>query len=83
VPGGVGVQLAGKTFVITGTLPGFSRDQAREFIEARGGKIAESVSKATDYVVVGENPGSKLTKAQKLGIRLIPEEGLRNLAGEG
>ncbi|MFN7953700.1 MAG: NAD-dependent DNA ligase LigA [bacterium] len=71
--------LLGKTFVVTGTLAGFSRDEARRAIEERGGKVSESVSKKTDYVVVGEKPGSKAEKAQKLGITILDEAGFRAL----
>ncbi len=74
--------LDGMTFVITGTLEGFSRDEAREYIEARGGKVIGSVSSKTSYVVLGENPGSKLNKAQTLGVRVIDQAALRELAGE-
>jgi DNA ligase (NAD+) len=74
--------LAGLTFVITGTLPSMSRDQARAFIEARGGKVTGTVSQKTNYLLLGENPGSKLAKAQSLGTEVIGEEALRNLAGE-
>jgi len=73
--------LDGLTFVITGTLPTMSRDQAGAFIEAHGGKVTGSVSKKTDYLLVGENPGSKLAKAQALGTKIIGEEALRELAG--
>jgi DNA ligase (NAD+) len=72
--------LAGLTFVITGTLPTMSRDQAKAFIEARGGKVTGSVSRKTDYLLSGENPGSKLAKAQSLGTKIIGEEELRELA---
>jgi DNA ligase (NAD+) len=71
--------LAGQTFVITGTLPSMSRDDAQALIEAHGGKVTDSVSKKTDYLVVGESPGSKLAKAQTLGIKIIGEEELRKL----
>ncbi len=71
--------LFGKSFVVTGTLAAFSRDEARRAIEARGGKVSESVSKKTDYVVVGEKPGSKAEKAQKLGITILDEAGFRAL----
>jgi DNA ligase (NAD+) len=74
--------LAGLTFVITGTLPAMSRDQARAFIEARGGKVTGTVSQKTNYLLLGENPGSKLAKAQALGTEVISEEALRKLAGE-
>lgn len=71
--------FAGKTFVLTGTLPNLTREQATELIEAAGGRVTGSVSSKTDYAVVGENPGSKLTRAQELGIPLLDEEGLRRL----
>jgi DNA ligase (NAD+) len=71
--------LAGLTFVITGTLPALSRDDAQALIEAHGGKVTDSVSKKTSYLVVGENPGSKLAKAQALGTKIIGEEELRKL----
>jgi len=73
--------LAGKTFVVTGTLPGLSREQATERIEAAGGKVTGSVSKKTDYLVAGADPGSKLTKAEKLGTEIIDEAGLLALLG--
>ena len=73
-------KLAGLTFVITGTLPTFSRDDAKEFIESNGGKVTDSVSKKTSYLVLGENPGSKLEKAKSLGVKIISEEELRKLA---
>jgi DNA ligase (NAD+) len=73
--------LFGLTFVITGTLPGFSREGAKEYIEVNGGKVTDSVSKKTSYVVVGEAPGSKVDKARGLGVPLLDEAALRKLAG--
>jgi DNA ligase (NAD+) len=74
--------LAGLTFVVTGTLVGFTRDSIKEFIQSNGGKVVSSVSKSTDYLVLGENPGSKLDKAQELGVPVIGEERLHQLAGQ-
>jgi DNA ligase (NAD+) len=68
-----GTALAGKTFVLTGTLPNLSRDQAKKMIEDAGGKVTGSVSKKTDYVVAGADAGSKLDKARELGIAVIDE----------
>jgi DNA ligase (NAD+) len=73
--------LTGLTFVVTGTLPNFSRDEAKEFIESNGGKSTDSVSKKTSYLVLGENPGSKLEKAKSLGVKIIDEDGLKKLVG--
>jgi len=72
--------LFGMTFVITGTLPTFSRDEAKAFIQSHGGKATDSVSKKTSYVVAGEAPGSKLAKARELGVPVLDEAGLRRLA---
>ena len=71
--------VAGKTFVLTGTLPDWSRDQAQQRIEAAGGKVSGSVSKKTDYVVAGEAAGSKLAKAQALGISVLNQVQLQQL----
>ena len=71
--------LAGKTFVITGTLPTLKRDDAKSMIEAAGGKVAGSVSKKTDYVVAGDDAGSKLTKARELEVSIIDEAQLRKM----
>jgi DNA ligase (NAD+) len=73
--------LVGKTLVITGTLPNLSRDDATQRIEAAGGKVTGSVSKKTDYLVAGADPGSKLTKAQDLGTEVLDEDGLLALLG--
>ncbi|GAA2848936.1 NAD-dependent DNA ligase LigA [Streptosporangium fragile] len=75
--------LAGLTFVVTGTLSGFTRDEAGEALASRGGKVSGSVSKKTSFVVVGENAGSKFDKAVKLGVPILDEEGLRVLLAEG
>jgi DNA ligase (NAD+) len=74
--------LEGQTFVITGTLPNLSREEARELIQKFGGKVTDSVSKKTSYLVLGENPGSKLDKARELGVQVLDEAGLRRLVGQ-
>jgi len=76
-----GGALEGKTFVLTGTLPGMSRDEATALIEANGGKVSGSVSKKTDYVVAGAEAGSKLARAEKLGVPVLDLQGLRKLIG--
>ena len=73
--------LAGQTFVLTGTLPVLTRDEAKALIEAAGGKVAGSVSKKTHFVVAGEEAGSKLDKARELGVTVLDEAGLRTLLG--
>ena len=75
--------LAGKTVVVTGSLEGFSRDSAKEAIIERGGKAAGSVSKKTDWVVVGENAGSKAAKAEELGIPMLSETQFAQLLATG
>ncbi len=75
--------LEGLTVVVTGGLEGFTRDEAKEAILSRGGKAAGSVSRNTDYVVIGENAGSKATKAEQLGLRILDESGFVTLLAEG
>ncbi len=75
--------LAGVTVVVTGSLPGFSRDEAKEAIVTRGGKAAGSVSKKTSYVVAGDAPGSKYDKAVELGVPILDEDGFRKLLEQG
>lgn len=74
-----GDKFAGKTFVLTGTLPTYSRKEAQAMIEAQGGKVSGSVSKKTDYVVAGEDAGSKLIKAQQLGVTILTEDELMTM----
>jgi DNA ligase (NAD+) len=71
--------LQGKTLVLTGTLPNLSRSEAKALIEAAGGKVSGSVSKKTDYLVAGEAAGSKLTKAESLGVTVLSEADLTAL----
>ncbi len=75
-------QIAGKTFVITGTLPHLSRDEARALIERHGGKVSGSVSKNTNFLLAGNEAGSKLKKAQDLGIPILDESQLKQLLEE-
>jgi len=75
--------LAGYTFVVTGTLPSLKRGEARELIEAHGGKVSGSVSGNTDYLLCGEKPGSKLRRAEQLGVPVIDEQALRGMIGGG
>jgi DNA ligase (NAD+) len=74
--------LNGLTFVVTGTLTNFTRSEIKEYIQSQGGKVAGSVSKKTDYLVAGENAGSKLDKAQELDVKIIGEDDLRRLVGD-
>jgi DNA ligase (NAD+) len=76
-----GTKLAGKTFVLTGTLAHFTRDEAKKMIEDAGGKVTGSVSRKTDYVVAGTDAGSKLDKAKELGLEVIDEKEMEELAG--
>jgi DNA ligase (NAD+) len=78
-----GTKLAGKTFVLTGTLAHFTRDEAKKMIEDAGGKVTGSVSKKTDYVVAGADAGSKLDKAKELGVAVIDEKEMEKLLNEG
>lgn len=71
--------IAGKTFVLTGSLKSLTRDEAKEKVEHLGGRASISVSKNTDYVVTGENPGSKYDKAKELGVAILDEETFLNL----
>ena len=77
-----GGPLDGKTLVLTGTLPNLSREQATRLIRLAGGKVVNSVSKKTDYVIAGDSPGSKLAKAEEIGTEVIDEAGLQKLVGE-
>ena len=74
-------KLKDKVFVLTGTLQRFTRSQAKELIKAASGKVSGSVSGNTDYLVAGESPGSKLTKAKELGVKIIDEATLKKLLG--
>ena len=75
-PGQINDAIAGKTFVLTGTLPSMGRKEAGELIQAAGGKVTGSVSKKTDYVVAGDKAGSKQAKAESLGVAILDEAGL-------
>ncbi len=78
----VGTALSGKQFVLTGSLETLTRDEAKEKIAALGGRVTSTVSKKTDYVVVGADPGSKVEKAKKLGIETVTEKKLKQMLGE-
>jgi DNA ligase (NAD+) len=73
----------GKTFVITGTMPSLTRQQAKSLIEKHGGKVTGSVSSRTDYLLAGEDPGSKLRRAMELGVRTLEEHALLSLIEGG
>ena len=79
----VGRTLEGLTIVVTGSLEGFTRDSAKEAIIVRGGKASGSVSKKTDYVVIGDNAGSKADKAEQLGVPVLDEAGFEKLLAGG
>ena len=74
-----GTKLAGQTFVLTGTLAHYSRDEAKKMIEDAGGRVASSVSKKTDFVIAGADAGSKLDKARELGVKIVDEKGMKAL----
>ncbi len=76
-----GGPLEGKTVVLTGTLPELTREEAAALVKAAGGKVTNSVSKKTDYLIAGDNPGSKLAKAEKFETEILDEEGLKALVG--
>jgi len=81
VRGSVDQKFSGKVFVLTGTLPGMTRDEARNLIEASGGRVTSSVSKKTDFVLAGADPGSKLDKANQLGVTVIDEAAFKKMLG--
>ncbi|HYN26029.1 MAG TPA: helix-hairpin-helix domain-containing protein, partial [Pyrinomonadaceae bacterium] len=74
-------RFAGKQFVLTGTLPGYTRDEARALVESRGGRVTSSVSKKTDYVIAGDEAGSKLDKATTLGVTVLDEAAFKGMLG--
>ena len=74
--------ITGKTFVLTGELESFSRDEAKRILESMGARVASSVSKNTDFVIVGESPGSKLANAQRMGVKTLNEEEFKKLVGK-
>jgi DNA ligase (NAD+) len=75
--------LSGRTFVLTGTLPDWTREEATQRILAAGGRVTSSVSKKTDYLVAGDSPGTKLAKAERLDVEVLDEPGLRGLLDGG
>ena len=75
--------LSGKTLVLTGSLPNLTREEATLKIQGAGGRVTSSVSKKTDYVVAGESPGTKLEKAERLGVEVLDEDGLEELLSRG
>ena len=75
--------FTGKTFVITGTLSNYSREEASEIVSNMGGKVTSSVSSKTDFLICGENAGSKLTKAEKLGIKILRDKEFMNMIKSG
>ena len=77
-----GGPLDGKTLVLTGTLPNLSREQATRLIRLAGGKVVNSISKKTDYLIAGDSPGTKLAKAEEVGTDVIDEKELQKLVGE-
>ena len=77
-----GDKLTGLTFVLTGTLENFTRDEAKRLIEQEGGSVTSSVSKKTSYVIVGKDPGSKLESAESLGIKTVDEEAFKKMIGQ-
>jgi len=78
----MGTQFSGKTFVFTGTLENFSRDEAEKLIASLGGRAASSVSKKTDFVVEGKDAGSKAAKARELGVTILNEDQFRKMVAE-
>ena len=76
-------KLSGKRVVLTGALSSFSRDEVAQLIKDEGGRVTSSISEAVDFVIVGENPGSKYDKAKKLGIKLINEEEFKKIIRKG
>jgi DNA ligase (NAD+) len=82
-PANISRELEGKAFVLTGKLSSMSRDEAGDLIRGQGGTVSGGVSKKTDYVVAGEEPGSKLKKAIELGVKVIGEDELLGMLGRG